>query len=95
MPTNKQKKIKTGYSPKNFKKKLLSYQPQFSSAIKSVSGILSNHMQTASEMFDTNNKNKKKALKFDRITNDRFEKKMVGKTSEKKKIRKKAKQKNG
>lgn len=88
MPTNKQKKIKTGYSPKNFKKKLLSYQPQFSNAMKSVSGILSSHMQTASEMFDTSSNKKKYGLKIDNITNDKFEKKGRGKISSKKSSKK-------
>ena len=95
MPTNNKKKIKTGYSPKNFKKQLLSYQPQFTNAVKSVTGILSTHMQTASDMFDTTKMKKKYGLKInkiDKISNEKFEKKVIGKTSKKilkKKITKK------
>ena len=94
MPTNKQKKIKTGYSPKNFKKKLLSYQPQFSNAMKSVSGILSSHMQTASEMFDTNSSKRKYSLKIDKITNEKSAKKGKGKLSARKMLGKKSSKKN-
>jgi hypothetical protein len=94
MPTNKQKKIKKGYSPKNFKKKLLSYQPQFSNAMKSVSGILSSHMQTASEMFDTSSNKKKYSLKIDKITNEKSAKKGKGKISVKKILVKKSSNKN-
>jgi hypothetical protein len=53
MPSNKQKKEKIGYSPKNLKKKLLSYSPVFSNAMKSISVAVSAHLQTVGEMLDT------------------------------------------
>lgn len=95
MPTNNKKKLKTGYSPKNFKKKLLSYQPQFTSAVKSVTGILSTHMQTASDMFDSTKMKKKYGVKIDRITNNKIEKIVIGKNPQnklKKKLNKKVKE---
>lgn len=53
MPSNKQKKEKIGYSPKNLKKKLLSYSPVFSSAIKSISVAVSAQLQSVGDMLDT------------------------------------------
>ena len=49
----KQKKEKIGYSPKNLKKKLLSYSPVFSSAIKSISVAVSAQLQSVGDILDT------------------------------------------
>lgn len=53
MPSNKPKKEKIGYSPKNLKKKLLSYSPVFSSAIKSISVAVSAQLQTVGGMLES------------------------------------------
>ena len=56
IPSNKQKKEKLGYSPKNLKKKLLSFTPRISDAMKSLTGVLSSQLQSASTVYETQKK---------------------------------------
>jgi hypothetical protein len=94
MPSNKQKKEKIGYSPKNLKKKLLSYSPVFSSAMKSISVAVSAQLQTVGDMLDTKksmsgmelskgkqNNKKKSKLKSKIISKSNTKKKNLSKCS--------------
>lgn len=56
IPSNKQKKEKLGYSPKNLRKKLLSFTPKISDAMKSLTGVLSSQLQSASTVYETQKK---------------------------------------
>jgi hypothetical protein len=93
MPSNKQKKEKIGYSPKNLKKKLLSYSPVFSSAMKSISVAVSAQLQTVGDMLDT-----KKSMSGMELSkgkqNNKKKSKMIPKSNTKRKLLKKSSKNN-
>ena len=74
IPSNKAKKIKVGYSPKNLQKKLLSYTPQIKNALTSFSTVLSSHMKTAGEMAGELLEKKKNVISVKNMKNSKNDK---------------------